>query len=145
MKLFKLTNGDIISQDIYQGYYSRKQGIEEVPISNQGTMVMCSYSELMRASNYNSAPAMVLCNDITKLFYNPYNPEIFNGSDYIEEDGEEYEIEVFQYYIIPYSMAQWLKKHTDQLIYCIDELDMYILGVTHYGTNWDYVTTTFIV
>ena len=146
----------------------------------------------------------VLCNDITKLFYNDiggeYNePEQVNGfidnSDEIDElqeqmdelqeqmdeleirwtdapkDSEEERItqeqidklqeqmdelqeqmdelqdeqdtlpEIFQYYIISDSGADLLKDCTDEIIYYLPALDIYIWGVTHYGTSWDYVLT----
>lgn len=39
-----------------------------------------------------------------------------------------------------------MQKYSEQfgkefILYYIDELDMYILGVTHFGTSWDYVLT----
>ena len=39
-----------------------------------------------------------------------------------------------------------MKKYKEELgkefiLYYIDELDLYILGVTHLGTGWDYVLT----
>ena len=127
---------------------------------------------------------MVLCNDITKLFYNEIEPEQVNGnidnSDEIDElqekideltaeyratDDEqrekelqeqidtlqekindlEYEQdsppEIYQYYIIDDNLAEILKKWTDEIIYYIDYLDIYVWGVTHFGTSWDYVLT----
>ena len=109
----------------------------------------------------------VLCNDITKLFYSTINgeynePEIYNGSyiyyendggdvitesDYYDLDGEqqerysEYQNEIFQYYIISNNGAEILKDYTDEIVYYIPVLDIYIWGVTHYGTAWDYVLT----
>ena len=32
-----------------------------------------------------------------------------------------------------------LKAH--EIVYYSEELDLYIWGVTHYGTSWDYVLT----
>lgn len=86
----------------------------------------------------------VLCNDITKLFYstinNEYNePELYNGSDY-DEDGDCY-ANIFQYYIIDNNGAEILKEWTDEVVYYIPVLDIYVWGVTHFGTSWDYVLT----
>lgn len=145
----------------------------------------------------------VLCNDITKLFYNDVcgeytEPEQVNGfidnSDEIEEleelieskqeqiealentlenayneNHEKYlekqieelekqieeleeqieeldreqdeEPEIFQYYIISDSGYNILKYHTNEIVYHIDVLDIYVWGVTHFGTSWDYVLT----
>ena len=126
---------------------------------------------------------MVLCNDITKLFYSSINgeyidPQQENGfvdnSEEIEELQEkldelldlfkevedpttekeienqidqiqerinslEYEQdnnpEIYQYYIIDDSLANILKEWTDEIIYYIDFLGVYVWGVTHYGTS----------
>ena len=132
---------------------------------------------------------MVLCNDITKLFYNTISgeyvePNQINGyidnsdeidelQDQIDELMDEYNTtsstereneigeqidelqnkiyelqeeqdnpdEIFQYYIIDSQLAQILQEWTDEIIYYIESLDIYIWGVTHYGTSWDYVLT----
>ena len=132
---------------------------------------------------------MVLCNDITKLFYSSINgeyvdPQQVNGfidnSEEIEElqnklddileayreeenpDKEkdlekeidelqeqinslEYEQdnnpEIFQYYIIDNQLARILQELTNEIIYYIDYLGVYVWGITHYGTSWDYVLT----
>jgi hypothetical protein len=131
----------------------------------------------------------VLCNDITKLFYNDVcgeysEPEQENGFidnsetiefkreqietleetrdnsedpeqiDYIngqieiiEEQIEELEREqdeqpeIYQYYIISDNGADFLKRYTNEIVYYLDALNIYIWGVTHWGTSWDYVLT----
>ena len=126
----------------------------------------------------------VLCNDITKLFYNVLNNEYIepyqeNGTidnteqieeleeqieeleeqqeeeiktlqnkikeleEQIEELGEqqENEPEIYQYYIISDQGADILKRYTNEIVYYIEYLDIYIWGVTHWGTSWDYVLT----
>jgi hypothetical protein len=86
----------------------------------------------------------VLCNDITKLFYSSINgeynePELINGCDY-DSEADEYN-EIYQYYIIDYPGSEILKDYTNEIIYYLEYLDIYIWGVTHYGTAWDYVLT----
>ena len=49
--------------------------------------------------------------------------------------------EVFQWYIISDSGAELLKEWTEEIVFYNAELDMYIWGVTHWGTSWDYVLT----
>lgn len=94
---------------------------------------------------------MILCNDITKLFYTDINgvysePQKEIGEDYNTENDEY--IDVYQYFIVDFSnwTYDFMKRYQEQLgsefiLYYIDELDMYILGVTHFGTCWDYVLT----
>ena len=86
----------------------------------------------------------VLCNDVTKLFYSTINgdyiePELVNGSDYNEED--DYYYDIYQYYIIDEGGADILQTYTDEIVWYIKPLDMYVWGVTHFGTCWDYVLT----
>lgn len=71
-----------------------------------------------------------------------YGWELVNGLDF---DYEEEEIikkpEVFQWYIVSDSGAQIIQDYTNGILYYHDELDIYLWGVTHWGTEWDYVLT----
>lgn len=64
--------------------------------------------------------------------------ELVNGDD-IDEEGEYHEI--YQWYIITDSGARFLEEHTDEIVYYHEEMDMYVWGITHFGTSWDYVLT----
>lgn len=66
------------------------------------------------------------------------NWELATGA---EEDDEGNFYEVYQYYIITESGYRFLKDFTDELVYYHEELDMYLWGITHFGTSWDYVLT----
>lgn len=67
-------------------------------------------------------------------------------ADKIEEriaelEEEEYESpEVFQWYIVSDSGARILKE-INEIVFYNSELDIYLWGVTHWGTSWDYVLT----
>ena len=98
----------------------------------------------------------ILNNEIIK--YEVDNWEVVNGSDikyydckaddYVEEseienwdDIEEKYIDIFQYYIIDNWGVEILSNYTDEIIFYNDKLDIYLWGITHYGTSWDYVLT----
>lgn len=66
------------------------------------------------------------------------NWELENG---FEEDDDDYYQEVYQYYIISDSGARFLEEYTDEIVYYHEGLDMYLWGITHFGTSWDYVLT----
>lgn len=109
----------------------------------------------------------VLCNDITKLFYSTINneyiePETVNGDHYYYENNngdilsisEYYELEpeqqseydeiyhdIYQYFIIDNNGVSILEDNTDEIIYYLPELDIYVWGVTHLGTPWNGVNT----
>lgn len=65
---------------------------------------------------------------------------LYDQIDELREQQEE-EPEIFQYYIISDDGADILKRETNEIVYYNDELDMYVWGVTHWGTSWDYVLT----
>lgn len=57
------------------------------------------------------------------------------------EDAEGYPTsEVFQYYVVSDNAVRILEENNEIVWYC-EELDLYIWGVCHYGTSWDYVLT----
>lgn len=45
--------------------------------------------------------------------------------------------EIFQWYIISY--PDFLMEHTDEPVFHDEELDLYVWGITHFGTGWDCV------
>ena len=57
----------------------------------------------------------------------------------LEAEQEEID-EVYQWYIIDDNGARILEE-VGEIVYYNEELDMYLWGVTHYGTSWDYVLT----
>ena len=80
----------------------------------------------------------VLNNNIFGMGWNIGNGwEPVNGSMYDEETDEEQE--VFQWFIVSDSGAQMIQDYTDEILYYHEELDIYLWGVTHWGTSWDYV------
>ena len=87
----------------------------------------------------------VLNNNIFDLGWTIGNGwELVNGLNYVEdnEDEEVEEIEnseVYQWYIVSSSGAEMIQEYTDEILYYHEELDMYLWGVTHWGTAWDYV------
>lgn len=68
----------------------------------------------------------------------PYGWELVNGDDVVE-DGEYYDI--YQWYIIDESGYRDLSRLTDEIVYYNDQLDLYLWGITRFGTSWDYVLT----
>lgn len=93
---------------------------------------------------------MIICNNIVAYNDNGSNWDIELGYDYdYDEETGEY-TDIYQYYIV--NVDNWrleeykkylqeTKKESDLILYYDNELDVYILGVSHYGTSWDYVPT----
>ena len=57
------------------------------------------------------------------------------------ENACEIYADVFQWFIISEHGASILQEYTDEIVYYNEELNIYLWGVTHYGTSWDYVLT----
>ena len=110
---------------------------EILKLSGTNKMIRCNYDQLF----YNDK--LVLCNSIVEYgdWYN--DVEVYNGcEERLNENGEVIEddyVEVYQYYFISDGIAGDLAQHTDELVWYHKGLEIYILGVTHFGTAWDYV------
>lgn len=56
------------------------------------------------------------------------------------EYRQEYQPEVFQWFITNEQGAEILKE-AEEIVFYNEVLDLYLWGVTHWGTSWDYVLT----
>ena len=79
--------------------------------------------------------SLILCNNIIEDYE---ELELLSGCEY-DESTEEYE-DIYQYYIIDDDLAKRLQD-INEIVYYHNRLDIYILGVTHFGTSWNYVLT----
>ena len=57
-----------------------------------------------------------------------------------EEQEYSYNADIYQYYIVSDGGARILEE-INEIVFYNEELDMYVWGVTHFGTSWDYVLT----
>lgn len=57
-----------------------------------------------------------------------------------EEQENSYNEDIYQYYIVSDNGAKILEE-INEIVFYNDELDMYVWGVTHFGTSWSYVLT----
>lgn len=111
---------DIGSWDQVSGIVDNSEEIEELEEKR----------DELEEENVNS-PSQIIENEINKL------------NDQIEElESEQYDDpEVFQWFIVDDWGARLLQQETNEIVYYNEKLDMYLWGVTHYGTSWDYVLT----
>lgn len=75
--------------------------------------------------------------------YQKIEEEYNNVIEKIEELQEEKENqpEIFQYFIVSDNGAEIIKQYTNDPLFYNEELDIYVWGITHYGTGWNYVLT----
>jgi len=77
----------------------------------------------------------ILNNDIVKHF----ELEFLNYNDF--EDIDPYELDIFQYYIIKENDKELFEKYTDYPIFYCNELNLYLIGITHYNIGFNMVFT----
>lgn len=108
-----------------------------------------SYSELARRVG-----DCILNNELQSQLAGEYEFELFSGEDtycYKHETKEEcakddsaceYEsTDVYQTYIISQSGAGYLQRNTNEIVYYCEKLELYLWGITHFGTSWTGVFT----
>ena len=75
--------------------------------------------------------------------------EKFNEMRSIEHDIEtlqnERYYEFYQYYLINGNGKNILCDYTNETVFYIEKLDIYVWAISHYGTSWDYVLTDVIL
>ncbi len=62
-----------------------------------------------------------------------YDWDVVTDCDYVED--------IYQYYIISEQGYEFLNEYTDEIVFYNEKLDIYLWGITHFGTSWDYVLT----
>ena len=125
-----------------------KNYIEALPNEKEGYYMDTNTVNFRTLTNFLFTD-MILCNNITKD-YEYFTPEI--GNDYDEENNKY--TEIFQYFIVEYDnwrieqYQKWLEdnaRESDIILYYNNRLEVYVLGVTHFGTSWDCVPTSIMI
>lgn len=127
-------NNDIISKTLNIGYWETYNGSEYYYEDNDGN----TYDEQSKQEKIEELREKMeeLDADENSSEYKALEEKI----DDLESMTENY-YDVFQYYIISSQGAAILADYTDEIVWYNEDLDMYVWGVTHYGTSWDYVLT----
>ena len=120
-------NNDIMNLTYDIGYWEQVSGI----IDNQDEIDELEEKKEELEEENESSPSQILENEI-----NEKNEKI----EELENEQNE-EPEVFQWFIVDDWGARLLQD-IDEVVYYNEKLDMYLWGVTHYGTSWDYVLTS---
>lgn len=128
-------NNDIMSKTQEIGYWEQENGFidnsEEVEelIEKEEEL-----GETLREMIDNDKEETEEYNNLEK----EYNDIVEKIEELQEEENNQ---EIFQYYIVSDNGAEIIKQYTDDPLFYNEELDMYVWGVTHYGTSWNYVLT----
>ena len=118
-------NNDIMQLTYDIGYWDQVSGTVD---NTEEIEELEEKKEELEEEN-ESSPSQILENEINEI------------NDQIEElEREQYDQEVFQWYIVDEGGARLLQD-IDQIVYYNEKLNVYLWGVTHCGTSWDYVLT----
>nr|DAH36480.1 MAG TPA: hypothetical protein [Caudoviricetes sp.] len=117
-------NNDIMNLTYDIGYWEQVSGI----IDNSEEIEELEEKRDELEEENESSPSQILENEINEQI-----EELEN-----EQDNDP---EVFQWFIVDDWGAKLLQD-ISEIVYYNEKLDMYLWGVTHYGTSWDYVLTS---
>lgn len=108
-----------------------------------------SYEELARRVG-----DCVMANSLRAELSDNYEFELVNGESeccYKHETKEECEKEsdiceyeshdIYQEYVISQNSAEYLQRNTNEIIFYCEKLNIYLWGITHWGTSWSHVFT----
>ena len=128
-------NNDIIKNTSDIGYWDIENGSEEYYEDNNGNCY--TYDE--KEERIEELEAKI--EELEGLETEEAEAQIEEIREDIEALEDAHYEEIFQYYIISDSGAEILKDYTNEIVFYNETLDMYVWGVTHWGTSWDYVLT----
>lgn len=119
-------NNDIMSLTYEIGYWEQVSGT----IDNADEIEEMEEKRDELIEQNEDSPSQILENEINEI------------EEEIEEleNEQDSEPEVFQWLIVDDWGARLLQE-INEIVYYNETLNMYIWGVTHYGTYWDYVLT----
>lgn len=120
-------NNDIMNLTYDIGYWEQVSGI----IDNSEEIEELEEKRDELEEENESSPSQILENEINEI--NEQIEELENEQDNAPE--------VFQWFIVDDWGAKLLQD-ISEIVYYNEKLDMYLWGVTHYGTSWDYVLTS---
>lgn len=64
------------------------------------------------------------------------------SGDYPNDVSKGY-VDIYQFFIIESTGADYLMRHTDEIVYYSEKLEMYVWGIDDFGTPWEAVKRPF--
>jgi hypothetical protein len=121
-----VSNNDIMNLTYDIGSWKQVSGI----IDNSDEIEELEEKKYELEEENENNPSQIIENEINEI--NEQIEELENE----QSDGKE----VFQWFIVDDWGARLLQD-IGEVVYYNEKLDMYLWGITHYGTSWDYVLT----
>lgn len=123
-------NNDIMSLTYDIGYWEQVSGIID---NSEEIEELEEKRDELEEENENN-PSQIIENEMDEI-----NEQIEELES--EQDNEP---EVFQWFIVDDWGARILQE-INEIVYYNEKLNMYLWGVTHCGTSWDYVLTSIAI
>ena len=142
-------NNDIIKTTSDIGYWETENGSEEYYEDNSGN-IYTYYEKEDKVKELEEEKEELeermyefeeLEEEETDEYYEEVKTRLAEIDKEIEALEDAHYDEIFQYYIISDEGARILKDWTNEIVFYNEALDMYVWGVTHWGTSWSYVLT----
>ena len=127
-------NNDIMQLTYDIGYWEQVSGTVDNTIDNTDEIEELEEKRDELEEENENSPSQILENEIYDI----------NGRITELESEQDDEPEVFQWYIVD-DRGSRLLQEINEIVYYNETLDMYLWGVTHYGTNWNYVLTNIAI
>ena len=119
-------NNDIMSLTYDIGYWEQVSGI----IDNTDEIEELEEKRDCLEEENETSPSQIIKNEIDEI-----NEKI----EELEAEQDE-QPEIFQYFIVD-DWGGRLLQDINEIVFYNEKLDMYLWGVTHYGTSWGHVLT----
>lgn len=123
-------NNDIMSLTYDIGSWEQVSGQVSGIVDNTDEIEELEEKKDELVEQNENSPSQILENEIDEI-----NEKI----EELENEQND-ELEVFQWFIVDDWGARLLQE-INEIVYYNETLDMYLWGVTHYGTEWNYVLT----
>lgn len=127
-------NNSIIENTLEIGYWEQESGMvdntEEIEALQEKIAELEAIKDRLEDEESEAEKIEKIENEIA---------ELEEQIEELEEEQDDYP-ECFQYYIVDGNGAEILKE-INEIVFYNETLDMYVWGVTHWGTSWDYVLT----
>lgn len=93
-----------------------------------------TYEDMIKVCTGNN---LILNNSIIEKYEQIGFAEVYSGEVF---DEDEQLVDIFQWFIIDENSAEFFAEYTNEIVYYLEEIDLYLLGVTHWGTPWSGVS-----
>lgn len=131
----------VLCNDITKLFYSDINGEYNEAEQIQG--YIDNYDEIESKREQIETLENTLENAFDEEHKNYINNQIEIIKEQIEEleNEQDYQPEIYQYFIVSEHGKRIIEEFTNDPLFYIPVLDIYVWGVTHWGTSWDYVLT----